>query len=45
MGRLNINTKNGRPDGDGDFDELVSFGAVLSHLEWKHWRNCIRQVK
>ncbi|WP_310377583.1 choice-of-anchor I family protein [Flavobacterium sp.] len=27
MGRLNINTKMGDTDGDGDFDELVSFGA------------------
>jgi hypothetical protein len=27
MGRLNINTKMGDSDGDGDFDELVSFGA------------------
>jgi hypothetical protein len=41
MGRLNINM--GDTDGDGDFDELVSFGARLSYLEWKHWRNCIRQ--
>jgi hypothetical protein len=27
MGRLNINTKMGDTDGDGDFDELVGFGA------------------
>lgn len=27
LGRLNINTKMGDTDGDGDFDELVSFGA------------------
>lgn len=27
MGRLNINTKMGDIDGDGDFDELVGFGA------------------
>jgi hypothetical protein len=27
MGRLNINTKMGDADGDGDFDELVGFGA------------------
>lgn len=27
MGRLNINTKMGDLDGDGDLDELVSFGA------------------
>lgn len=27
MGRLNINTKMGDTDGDGDFDELVTFGA------------------
>jgi hypothetical protein len=28
MGRLNINTKMDT-DGDGDFDELVSFGAFF----------------
>jgi hypothetical protein len=33
----------GDTDGDGDFDELVSFGAVLSPFGMKHWRNCIRQ--
>lgn len=27
LGRLNINTKMGDTDGDGDFDELVSFGS------------------
>jgi hypothetical protein len=27
MGRLNINTKMGDTDGDGDFDELVGFGG------------------
>jgi hypothetical protein len=27
MGRLNINTKMGDTDGDGDFDELIGFGA------------------
>jgi hypothetical protein len=27
MGRLNINTKMGDTDGDGDFDELVAFGG------------------
>jgi hypothetical protein len=43
MGRLNINTKMGDTDGDGDFDELVSWSPSFSHLEWKHWRNCIRQ--
>jgi hypothetical protein len=42
MGRLNINTKMGDTDGDGDFDELVSFGARSFSFEWKHWRN-IRQ--
>jgi hypothetical protein len=42
MGRLNINTKMGDTDGDGDFDELV-WSPFFLHLEWKHWRNCIRQ--
>jgi hypothetical protein len=30
MGRLNINTKMGDTDGDGDFDELVSWSRSFS---------------
>jgi hypothetical protein len=30
MGRLNINTKMGDTDGDGDFDELVSWSPSFS---------------